>query len=249
MHGRSEKACVCEAVGKRGGPEQRHGKEVAGRGSESGGLAQKIAEAARLEGDAGRLLECGPRRRKDSPERHVGKEAEHDEGEQRAQVAAAGAREVAAGTAAGEHHAEAEHQPAQDMPRPVETGAGEVHGLVERDHAACLQQLGANERRGAGQDPGAESPPVAEVVHIRQRAHGAEVGGEHHGAEQAADHQPTQRQIDGPMLCNGLAQRFDHRGSFSTAILLHRSPAICSAAAGYQRAPRTVAAARCGRVE
>src|SRR6185295_8271345 len=48
VHGRSAKACVCEAVGKRGGPEQRHGKEVAGRGSESGGLAQKIAEAARL---------------------------------------------------------------------------------------------------------------------------------------------------------------------------------------------------------
>ena len=135
-------------------------------GARPAALLTRSPRLARLEGDARRLLERGPRRRKNAPDRHVGKEAEHDEGEQRAQVAAAGAGEVAAGAAAGEHHAEAEHQAAQDMPRPVEAGAGEVHGLVERDHAARLQQLGADERRGAGQDPGAEAAPVAEVVDV-----------------------------------------------------------------------------------
>ena len=57
-----------------------------------------------------------------------------------------------------------------------------------------LQQLGADERRGAGQHPGAEAAPIAEVVNVAERAHGAEVGGKHHGAEQEAEGQTAQRQ-------------------------------------------------------
>ena len=81
-----------------------------------------------------------------------------------------------------------------------------------------------------GQDPGAEAAPVAEVVNVAERAHGAEIGGEHHGAEQAADRQPSQRQPDAAVLGNPIAQRFDHRGSSPTAILSHKRQAICSAA-------------------
>ena len=84
------------------------------------------------------LLESGPGRREYAADRHVGEEAEHDEGEERAQIAGAGPGEVAAGAAAGEHHAEAEDQAADDVADPVETRAGEVHGFVQRhDAAAC----------------------------------------------------------------------------------------------------------------
>ena len=132
------------------------------------GLASEVAEAC-VGARGATLVACSSAarsRREDAADRHVGKEAEHDEREQRAQIAAAGAGEIAAGAAAGEHHAEAEHQAAQDVARPVEAGAGEVHGLVEGDDAARLQQLGAHERGRRRQDPGAEAPPVAEVVDV-----------------------------------------------------------------------------------
>ena len=157
--------------------------------------------------EARRLLERGPRRREDAADRHVGEEAEHDEGQQRAQVAGAGAGEVAAGAAAREHHAEAEHQAAQDVARPVQSWPREVHGLVEVDDAGRMQQLGADERGGAGQHPGAEAAPVPEVVDVAERAHGAEIGGKHHGAEQHADGEAAQRQEQRAVLADDVAKR------------------------------------------
>ena len=205
-------------------------RRLAVEGARPAARPNEIAEAPRLDGEGRRLLECRPRRREDAPERHVGEQAEDDEREQRAQIAAAGAGQVSAGAAAGEHHAEAEHQAAQDVARPVEPGTGEIHRLVQRHDAARLQQLGPDEGGRGGQDPGAEAAPVAKVVNIAERAHGAEIAGEHHGAEQAADRQPSQRQPDAAVLANPIAQRFDHRGSSPTAILSHKRQAICSTA-------------------
>src|SRR6516225_5214735 len=101
-------------------------------------------EAARLEHDARRPLERGPRGRKDAPKRHVGKEAKHEEANERAHIAAASASEIAAGAAACEHHAKAQHQSAKAMAGPIDAGSGEVHRLVEADPAPRLQQLRAH---------------------------------------------------------------------------------------------------------
>ena len=83
--------------------------------------ASPVARATRSprlrisKGNAGCLLERGPQRSEHTTERRVGEQAEHHEGEQRTQIPAAGAREVATGAAAREDHAEAEHQATQDV--------------------------------------------------------------------------------------------------------------------------------------
>ena len=121
VHGRGAEARVGEAVDEGGGGEER--RERAGRRSRR---ARPVAVASRSPrpwvGDSrGMLVACSSAARtgaEQAADRHVGEEAEHDEGQQRAQVAAAGAREVAAGAAAREHHAEAEASGRRGYGRP-----------------------------------------------------------------------------------------------------------------------------------
>ena len=70
-----------------------------------------------------------------------------------------------------------------------------------------MQQLGADERGGAGQDPGAEAAPVAEVVDVGERPHGAEVGGKDHGAEHEADGEAAERQDQRAVVGDSVAKR------------------------------------------
>ena len=87
------------------------------------------------------------------------------------------------------------------MTDPVEAAAGEVHGLAEIDDAACMQQLGAHQCGCRRQHPGPEAPLVAEVVDIGERAHGAEVGGEHDRAEEEPDDEAAEGQVRAERCC------------------------------------------------
>jgi hypothetical protein len=139
-------------------------------------------------------------------DRHVGEQAEHDQRHERAQIAAAGARQVAARTTASEHHAEAEDHSAGDVADPAQRRR-HVHRLFQRDHAARLQQLCADQCGGRGQAPRRgkrrQSPKIQDVA---QRAHGAVVGAEHDGAEQEAQCQPADGQGQGAVPGQKLTQ-------------------------------------------
>ncbi len=132
--------------------------------------------------------------RRDQPgDRHVRGQAQHHQRQQCPQIAAAGAREIAARAAAGEHHADAEHEAAGDVPEPAERRR-QIHRLVESDDAGTLQKLRTDQCRGCGQHPGPEAAVVAEVVDVGQGAHGAVVGAVDDGAEHEADQQAAERQ-------------------------------------------------------
>ena len=136
-------------------------------------------------------------RSEDAADRHVGDEPHHDERQQRAQVARSDAREIAAGTAAGEYHAVAEHQTTEDVAEPIQVGT-EIHRLGQCDDAGCVERLGADDGGGAGQQPGPEAAIIAERHDVGDRAHRTEIGPEHDVAEydsdeQAADGEPGRR--------------------------------------------------------
>ena len=165
--------------------------------------------------DGAGALDGGTGGREDAADRHVGEQPEHDQREQRAQIPAAGARQVAARAAAGKHHAEAEHQPADDMPDPAERRC-HVHRFVEGDDAGPLQELRADQRGGRRQDPRAKPPPVAEVQNVGERSHRAVVGAEHDGPEQEAQHQPadaqSERAVAGQKFAQGIHASRDPPG-------------------------------------
>src|SRR5262249_50930706 len=59
--------------------------------------------------------------------------------------------------------------------------------------------------------PCAEAAEVTKVVDVGQRAHGAEVGREHDGAEEKADCEAAQGQTERPVLGNSVSKRVHSR--------------------------------------
>ena len=110
-------------------------------------------------------------------DRHVGEQPHDNQGQQRAQIAGADTGEIAAGAAAGEDHAVAEHQAAQDMAEPIQVRA-QVHRFRQRDDAYRIEQLRADDGGRAGQHPSSEAAIVAERHDVGDRAHRAEIGSE-----------------------------------------------------------------------
>ena len=176
-----------------------------GRAERSG---KNIAEALRRrrKRHAGRLFQRRPERSQDAAHGHVGEDPEHQQHHQRAQIAAADARQVAAGAAAREHHAEAEHQPAGDVPSPIERGR-QIHRCGEIDRPDPMQNLRAQQCGRGCQQPGPEAPPVAQRHDVGDRAHGAEVGGEDDGPEGHADDEAADRQPNRSVRRDYVAQR------------------------------------------
>ena len=88
--------------------------------------------------------------------------------------------------------------------------AGVVHGLAEIDDATCMQELGAHQCGCRRQHPGPEAPLVAEVVDIGERAHGAEVGGEHDRAEEEPDDEAAEGKVERGVLRDRVANCVYH---------------------------------------
>ena len=208
MDRRPAELAVGEAPGERRNSQAGGGSELRPSRRDARVCDEKVAEPlawCRPEPYARRALQRHTGRRQHAGDGHEGDETEHHQRQKGAQIAAAGAGQVAARAAAGQHHADAEDQPPGDMAQPVERRC-EVHRAPEVDDAGGIEQRGPDQGRGRGEHPGPEAPVVAEVVDIGERAHGAVVGAVDNEPEQEADGEATQGQHDRGILANGFAE-------------------------------------------
>ncbi len=125
----------------------------------------------------------------------VGEGADDQEHHDRFEVAAADPDQALVAAAAGERHADAEHQSAEDV-----LGQQQVAAAIGREAAAdvdkaqVLQQHDAEHRRRDRQQPGAYAAGVAHVHQVRDGAHGAEVGLVDHRAQDQGENEHTQQE-------------------------------------------------------
>ena len=127
-----------------------------------------------------------------SAQRHVGGDPEHDEHHQRLQVAGAGAQQRLRAAARREHHAEAEHQAADDVRQPQELRPG-VDRFRRVDQPGPRERLRAEHRDADRREPHPHPRPVAHVHDVRHRAHRAEVAAVHRDADDERDRERRPR--------------------------------------------------------
>ena len=110
-----------------------------------------------------------------APQRDVGDEAEHDDDDQALEAAGAGAHQRLRPAAAGEHHAQAEEQAAENVGERREAlRRVEARGRI--DHAERGQQRRSRHRHRDRQRPLPHPRPVAVADDVGDAAHRAETG-------------------------------------------------------------------------
>ena len=127
--------------------------------------------------------------REPAGEAHLRNDSEDEAGDKRAQVAGGGEHQQPAGTAAGEHHAHAEQEPAEDGPGP---GAGNGHhpGVLGPHPPQQVRGLHPDDRRGEGQQPDRDPRPETAAGEFDGRGAQAELRALCRHAEQHASDQP-----------------------------------------------------------
>jgi hypothetical protein len=112
-------------------------------------------------------------------QRDVGRHTEYDENDERLEAARADANQAAAAAAAGEHHAEAEQETA-DQVRSDEHTRSRVDRFAAVDHARPCEQVRADDRHRNREQPLSHPCGVAEADQVGDRAHRAEARSLHH---------------------------------------------------------------------
>ena len=127
---------------------------------------------------------------------HVADQAHDQEHDEALEAAGADADHGAARAAAGQHHAEAEQQPAAEHRDPGHARR-EIEALGHLHQARRDQRVRADDGDRDGEQPGAEAALVAGRDGVGDGAHRAEIGALDDGAEQEADGEARQSENEG----------------------------------------------------
>ena len=138
--------------------------------------------AQRPEVEAHRIEPVHPPQREYAAQRHVRRDREEDEDDERLEVAAADPDQRLAAASRPERHAEAEQEAADEQRQPAHAAAG-VDRFGQIDETRRLQRAGADDRHGDGEQPHPHPTPVAEVHDVGHGAHRAEVDAVGDGTE------------------------------------------------------------------
>jgi hypothetical protein len=125
------------------------------------------------------------------PEGERGEEGEDDEHGERLHATRSETHQGALDAAPGQHHAEAEDEPAQESRTPGQQGR-EIDRRVDPHEPRRVQGLRPGEGHRDGQQPSAKATPVPNDENIGHGAHGAEIRAQRRGPEDEADDEPGQ---------------------------------------------------------